>query len=241
MAQEFKIGRLRYTWAGNWEAATFYNRDAVAAFDGKTYVCVVPHTSSVFYNDYTNVEESGEINPYWVLMLEGQTWKGDWEVSTEYTLGAIVLYGGTIYKCITNHNSGLVFDFTKWSTYVEVDSRWIGNYAPSTFYYKGDTVKYGGIVYRCILQHTSTSSVTIDETKWETVHIGIEFKGQWNPDTVNYRLNDIVKYGPDLWICQEDHTSSNTFAGTMDLEDPDTTWKIWIPCLEFGNSWSDET
>jgi hypothetical protein len=241
MAQEFKIGRLRYTWAGNWETATFYNRDAVAAFDGKTYVCIVPHTSSVFYNDYTNVEESGEINPYWVLMLEGQTWKGDWEVSTEYTLGAIVLYGGTLYKCITNHNSGLVFDFTKWSTYVEVDSRWIGNYAPSTFYYKGDTVKYGGIVYRCIIQHTSTSSVTIDETKWETVHIGIEFKGQWNPDTVNYRLNDIVKYGPDLWICQEDHTSSSTFLGTMDLEDTDTIWKIWIPGLEFGNSWSEET
>ena len=241
MAQEFKIGRLRYTWAGNWETATFYNRDAVAAFDGKTYVCIVPHTSSVFYNDYTNVEESGEINPYWVLMLEGQTWKGDWEVSTEYTLGAIVLYGGTIYKCITNHNSGLVFDFTKWSTYVEVDSRWIGNYAPSTFYYKGDTVKYGGIVYRCILQHTSTSSVTIDYTKWETVNIGIEFRGQWDSDTVDYRVNDIVKYGPDLWICQEDHTSSDPFVGTMDLEDTDTTWKIWIPGLEFGNSWSDET
>jgi hypothetical protein len=241
MAQEFKIGRLRYTWKGYWQTGTFYNRDAVAAFDGKTYVCIVPHTSSVFYDDYTNVEESGEINPYWVLMLEGQTWKGDWEVSTEYTLGAIVLYGGTVYKCIANHNSGSVFDFTKWSTYIEVDSRWIGNYAPSTFYYKGDTVKYGGIVYRCTVQHTSTSSVTIDETKWETVHIGIEFKGQWNPDTVNYRLNDIVKYGPDLWICQEDHTSSSTFAGTMDLEDTDTTWKIWIPGLEFGNSWSDET
>ncbi len=238
MAQEFKIGRLRYTWRGYWETGVFYNRDAVVAFDGKTYVCIVPHTASDFYEDYTNVEESGEINPYWVLMLEGQTWKGDWAINTDYTLGAIVLYGGTVYKCIANHNSGTVFDFTKWSTYIEVNSRWVSNYTASTFYYKGDTVKYGGIVYRCITQHTSSSSVVIDLTKWEELHIGIEFKGPWDDNNVHYKVNDIVKYGPDLWICQDDHFSTATFDGTTDLNDETTTWKIWIPGLEYGSSWN---
>ena len=122
MAQEFKIGRLRYTWRGIWATATFYNRDAVAAFDGKTYVCIVPHTSTNFYDNYFNVEPSGEVKPYWVLMLDGQSWIGEWSPTTSYTISNIVLYAGTVYKCITNHTSTSTFDPTKWQIYVAVDS-----------------------------------------------------------------------------------------------------------------------
>ena len=69
MAQEFKIGRLRYTWKGVWATGTFYNRDAVVQFDGKTYVSIIPHTSTDFYEDYFNVEPSGEVKPYWTLKI----------------------------------------------------------------------------------------------------------------------------------------------------------------------------
>jgi hypothetical protein len=49
MAAEFKIGRLKFTWEGQWTPNTFYNRDAVVGYQGKTYVCLVHNTSN-----YTN-------------------------------------------------------------------------------------------------------------------------------------------------------------------------------------------
>jgi len=217
MAQEFKIGRLRYTWRGGWTTATFYNRDAVASFDGKTYVCIVPHTSSEFYDDYTNVELSGQINPYWVLMLDGQSWVGEWEATQYYTISNIVLYAGTVYKCITNHTSTLTFDPTKWQVYVAVDSQWANVYTPNTFYYKGDVTKFGGIVYKCLIEHTSGLTFYPDATKWELIYKGIEFKGDWSYDSVQYKLNDIVKFGADLWACQRNHVSGSGFDSTMEL------------------------
>ena len=217
MAQEFKIGRLRYTWRGGWTTATFYNRDAVASFDGKTYVCIVPHTSSDFYDDYTNIEPSGEVKPYWTLMLDGQSWVGEWEPANYYTISNIVLYAGTVYKCITNHTSTSTFDPTKWQIYVAVDSQWANVYTPNTFYYKGDVTKFGGIVYKCLIDHTSGITYYPDATKWELVYEGIEYKGNWSYDSVEYKLNDVVKFGPDLWICQKNHVSGSGFDGTIEL------------------------
>ncbi len=240
MAQEFKIGRLRYTWKGAWETATFYNRDAVASFDGKTYVCVVPHTSTQFYDDYFNIEPSGEVKPYWVLMLDGQSWVGEWTPTTAYTISNIVLYAGTVYKCTTNHTSTTLFDPTKWQIYVAVDSSWVNTYTPSTFYYKGDVAKFGGIVYKCNIDHQAGTNYFPDYSKWTVQYEGIEFKGEWDPDDVEYKLNDIVKYGSSLWICQFNHISSSGFDGTIDTDDSTKSWLLYIPGSEYENSWNSE-
>lgn len=238
MAQEFKIGRLRYTWRGIWATATFYNRDAVAAFDGKTYVCIVPHTSTNFYDNYFNVEPSGEVKPYWTLMLDGQSWVGEWAPTTAYTLSNIVLYAGTVYKCTTNHTSTTTFDLTKWQVYVAVDSSWVNVYTPSIFYYKGDVAKFGGIVYKCNVDHLANAAYFPDYTKWDLQYEGIEFKGEWDLNSVQYKQNDIVKYGASLWICQFNHTSSSGFDGTIDTDDSTKAWLLWIPGAEYENTWS---
>ena len=238
MAQEFKIGRLRYTWKGVWETGTFYNRDAVVQFDGKTYVSIIPHTSTGFYEDYFNVEPSGEVKPYWTLMLDGQSWVGEWEPTTAYTISNIVLYAGTVYKCIANHTSTSTFNAANWQVYVAVDSSWVNVYTPSTFYYKGDVAKFGGIVYKCNTEHQANANFFPDYTKWTVQYEGIEFKGEWDPDSVQYKTNDIVKYGPDLWICQFNHTSSLGFDATIDTADSSKAWLIWIPGSEYQNSWN---
>ena len=238
MASEFKIGRLRYTWKGVWATNTFYNRDAVASYNGKTYVCIVPHTSGDFYDDYENVEPSGEVKPYWVIMLEGTSWKGEWQPGTAYTLGAIVLYGGSVYKRTVNGPSGLTFNPANWEVYTTVNSTWIGEYEVDTLYKIGDAVKYGGNVYVCTLEHTSPT-ITTNPTysNWEFLYVGIEFKGEWDPQEVAYKINDIVKYGADLWKCNQDHLSELPFDGSNTLGDNSTAWTIWFPGLEFGSTW----
>ena len=227
---EFKIGNLRYTWKGYWNTSTFYNRDAVVAYNGKTYVCLVPHTSGAFYADAEYVDPQLGPTPYWLLMLDGTIWEGEWTPSTSYTLDNIVIYGGTVYRCTANHTSGPTINLNNWSVYVAVNSTWSGDYSSNTFYKVGEVVKYNGIVYKCIIQHTSSPATTIDNTKWQIVNSGIEYKGDW-ASGIAYRLNDVVKYNANLWIATVDHTATNPFS--------ESTWDLWIPGLEYEGAWGE--
>ena len=227
---EFKIGNLRYTWKGYWANGTFYNRDAVVAYNGKTYVCLVPHTSGNFYADAEFVDPQLGPTPYWLLMLDGTIWENEWTPSTEYTLDNLVTYGGTVYKCVVNHTSGSTINLSNWIVYIAVNSTWSGDYSSNTFYTVGEVVKYNGIVYKCIIQHTSSVATTIDNTKWQIVNVGIEYKGDWTAG-IAYRLNDVVKVNANLWIATIDHTAANQFT--------ESTWDIWIPGLEFQSAWSN--
>ena len=241
MAAEFKIGRLRYTWRGAWQTATFYNRDAVSSFDGKTYVCLIPHTSSQFYSDYTYVDPVAGNAPRWTLMLDGTAWKGEWQPLTNYTLGNIVLYGGSIYKRIVNAPSGPTFNPANWEIYIGVNSNWTGDWVSATTYTLGDIVKYGGITYKCKLQHTSALLLETDILKWDILELGIEFKGTWDPDAVRYKTNDVVKYGPDLWIANSGHLSALPFDATADISNTLTAWRLWLPGPEYTGTWNSAT
>ena len=48
---EFKISRLRFSWVGEWYDQTAYNKDQIVQYEGKAYVCLIPHDSNGFYLD----------------------------------------------------------------------------------------------------------------------------------------------------------------------------------------------
>jgi hypothetical protein len=227
---EFKIGRLRFTWAGEWTTGTFYNRDAVAQFNGKTYVCLVPHNSSTFYADLARVSPSGAQTPYWSLMLDGNAWKSGWEPTTEYALGNIVTYGGIVYICSTQHTSGASqIDLSKWTTYAQFD-KWNNAWTTATVYGLGDLVKYGGIVYRCTTNHLSGTYLEDDQSKWAVVNDGIEYKGPYAA-TTRYKVNDLVKLSADLYICTVAHNSVTLFDVTK--------WELWLPGQTNAGTWNN--
>ena len=233
MSAEFKIGRLRYTWRGYWDTNVDYNRDAVVSYNGKTYVCLFPHTSTNFYEDltYTNPVE-GDV-PRWLLMIDGRAWKQAWEPNTYYFFGNIVTYGGVVYICTDQHTSGSSqLDLSKWTTYSSFDN-WSSNWTPSSVYGLGDIVRYGGIVYRCITDHVSAATVAlgleVDQSKWEIVNAGIEYKNNWSTST-RYKANDLVKNGTDIYICTTGHTSATLFDGTK--------WELWFPGQEYTGQWN---
>ena len=163
MSAEFKIGRLRFTWKGAWAPATVYARDDVAQYQGKTYVCLIPNTSDAtsFYNDLNKITGGGS-TPYWNLIVDGKTWQGAWTgPNTVYSLGNIVIFGGVVYYCNTQHTSTtFAADSAKWTQYSE-SSMWKTNWSTGIVYGKNDVVKYGGIVYKCITNHTSAATVAL--------------------------------------------------------------------------------
>jgi hypothetical protein len=234
MAGEFKIGRLRYTWKGIWAEGVDYNRDAVAQYNGKTYLCLEPHTSQAnFYDDLRYITPEGANTPRWELVLDGRTWKQDWEPDTFYSIGNIVRYSGTVYICTVDHTSGsTVIDLANWATYSQYDN-WANEWMPATDYGFNDMVKYGGIVYRCLVDHQSSADYTLgleaDQANWEIVNSGVEYKQDWLEEA-RYKLNDLVKFGSDLYICTTYHTSTDTF----DL----TKWATWLPGEQFVNVWN---
>jgi hypothetical protein len=153
MAQEFKIGRLRFTWSGAWTPATIYAKDSVVSYQGKTYACVTANTSNAtsFYTDLN----AG----FWSLILDGKSFLGNWATTTFYSLGNIVIYEGIVYYCTTPHTSTtFASQSSNWSIYTQgvvVRQTWQSN----TVYGINDIVTYGGIVYKCIASHTSAGTI----------------------------------------------------------------------------------
>ena len=229
---EFKIGRLRFSWVGEWATGTMYNRDEIVQYNGKAYVCLDPHTASAnFYSDLNNVI------PRWTLMMTGQTWKGTWQQNTQYSLDNIVIFGGIVYKCNTEHISGLVLetDLEKWDIYAE-SKVWKDVWVYGSVYGVGDIVNYGGTTYQCIESHISAGTIDLgleaDLSKWDVYAYGVFYKGYY-ADDVRYKINDIVRFGANQYICTVGHRSTPTFNPL--------NWDLWLPGIEFENDWSDAT
>jgi hypothetical protein len=231
---------LRWEFASsNWRASTFYQLGNIVKYGSILYICVDSHTSAA-----TTALGLEQDQSKWSVILSTDNWRADWQVSYRYRVNDIVKYNSLIYRCITSHTSnastdeGLEFDQAKWTVLTKGES-WTSEWTTNRFYHLGNIVKYGGIVYRCVEAHVSADTIYIgleaDQSKWETVISGIFYRGTWANDGQRYKINDVVKYGADLWICTEYHTSTNDSALSFQTD----LWDVWIPGLEYDEDvWS---
>lgn len=247
---DFKVARIKYRWRGSWTAGEGYILDDMVSFGGKTYVCIVQHTSAEsFYTDfeYLNNDIPPAPEPRWILMTDGYRWTGDWQTSREYALGDIARYGGINYICIQRHNSSAlqnlftVNDLANWIVYVSAEN-WTGNWQVATYYKKNELVKYGGILYRCTVSHLSANLIVdgleADQSKWEIVILAEDWKGNWNTNT-RYKVNDIVKYGGIVYRCNDEHLSANSITDGLEVDSG--KWITVNDGFEFKTDWAAST
>ena len=236
---EFKLGRFKYTWKGNWANGTAYIRDDVVHFSGSSYVCIVAHTStSNFYAEFLKQDLVNNVpTPYWVKMTDGYVWRGPHSnMSVSYRIGDIVTVNGNVYICIVNHTSGGNFDADdgNWETYID-STKFRQDWANETYYELNDIVRYGGTVYRCIEAHSSAvTSIGLegDISKWDVYYSGIDFRGEYDSNT-KYKLNDLVVYKATLLRCTTAYTSDTTFD--------ETKWDIELPGEIYQGEWNANT
>ena len=93
---EFKLGRIRFIWKGDWSNATVYYKDDIVRNGGNTYVCVSGHTSA---------SEFPFDSIHWNKISDGQVWKDSWLPNTYYEQNDIVKNGGYLYIANTAHTS----------------------------------------------------------------------------------------------------------------------------------------
>jgi len=212
---EFKLDRFKYNWKGDWQSGLEYKRDDIVRVNGKTFVCVLTHTSSATFGQDLNAilpnSDPPQLQPRWILMTSGKSFIGDWQTGTAYNLGDIVLYYGTLWLCTGTHvSSDFASDADNWETFTK-GIKFVGNWEADTTYGHGAIVKYNGIVYKCLVAHTSQTTLEDNIDDWEVFFEGVLYQSSWRPDE-EYRVNDIVKYGGSLFKCTNTHTSTNEFS-----------------------------
>jgi hypothetical protein len=121
---------------------------------------------------------------------------------------------------------------------------WKGSWTASTTYYKDDIIRNGGNTYVCITGHTASLSFPDDQTNWNKISDGQEWKADWTLDTY-YKVNDIVKYGGYLYICNTAHTSANNVSDGLELDlatdSTDAKWDLYAEGFDYKADWAPST
>jgi hypothetical protein len=153
-------------------------------------------------------------------------------LGTGFTLSAT--QNGPAISTTAGTPSGLTVVIEYWVPYSS-NINWIGAWTVNTRYKLNDLVSYGGYTYVCSAGHVSANTTTLglenDSIKWAVFNAGVYYQGAWSASTVRYRVNDVVTYGADLWICTTAHTSSASFATS--------NFSLLVSGFEYMNSWSN--
>ena len=107
---DFRLGRLKFNWRGDWTAATAYVIDDIVKFGANTYVATANHTS-VSNAAQWYATDAGS----WNLHTEGIYNTGDWAAATFYKLNDIAKYGNVLYRTTDPHLSTSTFDSAKFA------------------------------------------------------------------------------------------------------------------------------
>ena len=131
---DFRLGRLKFNWRGNWTGASAYVIDDIVKFGANTFVCTANHTSVALETDWYSTDAAK-----WQLHTEGIALIGDWAASTFYKVNDIVKYGNDQYRCVTGHTSTATFgsgNFTSYVSGLKFEDSWV----VGTEYQIGDIV-----------------------------------------------------------------------------------------------------
>jgi hypothetical protein len=246
------------TWGGSWANATYYDQGSLIKYGGVVYVCTTGHTSAASTASLATTSASSTggtatltfasqvVQPFLVgatITVSGvspNNFNGTFTVTscstTQVQYALVGTYGpqsqaGTVAG---TSQLGLELNQSSWNAFATAFN-WAGPWAANTRYKTSDLVSYGGYTYICTTGHVSASTATLgleaNSGNWQVFNAGISYIGSWNTGGgVRYKLNDVVKYGADLWICTTAHTSTTTFDTAK--------FAIFINGFEFVNSWS---
>ena len=198
---DFKLGRIKFKWRGDWAISTAYLIDDIVKYGGNTYVVTSNHTSQSsianFYTDLTAAKYS--------LHTEGLFFKGGWQASTFYKLNDLVKNGAYQYRCILQHTSAGSFAIgSNWQVFTE-GLQWEDSYNAGTTYSDGDVVTYGGYTYVYINATPASGQTPTDNAYWDVVTTGFKPTGTYNFATT-YKTGDFVNYGGNSYVANANHS-----------------------------------
>ena len=220
MATILDLGKLRFHFAGEYDAATEYEMNDVVKYGGNVYV-------------YANVvKTTGNIPTtvaYWTLMIEGFKFRDVYDNATQYRVGDGVTHGGKVYICVLDTQGNTPPNVVYWSQFAD-GLQWEGTYGNSLAYQRNDLVKYGSQVY--IAKQDTTGNLPTDNVYWDQFVEGISAEGVYNAGTA-YVPGDLVAYGANIYKCIQNstgYTPTNT-----------SYWELFTTGNKFRGIWASAT
>jgi len=231
---EFRLGRLKFNWRGDWTTSTAYVIDDIVRFGATSYVCIGNHTSQGLASDFTSDAAN------WQTHTSGFDYKGEWTATTAYVVDDVVQEGGNLYICTSQHTStGLSSNWysndfpASWELYAE-GLNFRGNLTTNTYYGINDVVTFGVQDYRC----TAPFQVAADIHSKVTDPAGIGSDGFYPPaanfnafsaaynnegsyiETARYERGDIVEFKGSTYV------AIGTNPQSKQPNENETDWKF---------------
>jgi hypothetical protein len=195
MSQLIDLGKLRFYFAGDWNANTTYESNDIVKYGGNVYV-------------YTyGLKTSGNLptsTTYWALMIEGFKFKGVFNPATQYRVGDGIAHGGKVYVAVLDSTGQIPPNTTYWSQFAD-GIQYEGAYSNTTAYQKNDVVTLGGVVYIAKVDTTGNNPTNI--TYWDKLVDGISPQSVYN-DATAYVIGDLVAYGSNIYRAKVNTTGN---------------------------------
>jgi len=246
---DFRLGRLKFNWRGDWTPSTEYVIDDIVKFGANTYVVTTNHTSTANERDWYDNDLS-----YWSLHVEGIRNVGSYSAGTFYKVNDILKYGNTQYRVTAGigTTAGLQFsgDASPNVTAYVAGFNGEGPWDAGTVYETGDVVLYAGNSYVAI-QTSVQGAIPPTEltTQWDFLAQGHNAVGLTTYESgVTYYRGDLVTVGGDTY--QVDATSTENVHPTKGLSVgigstlvgvAITAWTIYNRGLRYAGSYSTTT
>ena len=197
---EFRLGRVKFNWTGDWTTSKAYLIDDIAKFGGNTYVAIENHTSTASVSDFYANDLSK-----WNVHIEGLEQKGQWQAGVYYRINDLVKFGNVVYRVTTAHTSeGTFIDATKVSEYVKGFQN-EGEWDQNNEYQSGDVVNYNGSSYVALttslagFQPPQYLGISTDPAaKWSILSDGLAGAASTYTEGTYYR-GDLVQYGGNIY------------------------------------------
>lgn len=225
-------------WRDGWTAETYYTANDLVRYGAKIYRCVDAHTSIL-----AGLEE--DISK-WEIYYTNNNWRGNYTAGSRYYQDDLVIYGGTLWRCLIGHTApsegeGILFDTSTTWTLEIPGNQFSGEWNSTVIYQRGDIVKHGGYIYVANInnlnQTPSNDIYQADEIEyWKLLSVGINFLGNWSVDS-NYKTGDVVRRGGNLYLALLD-TSITEDGSTLDYLDV-SNWEILTESKNWQGRWAE--
>ena len=197
---EFRLGRVKFNWTGDWTVSKSYLIDDIVKFGGNTYVAITNHTSTASTSNFYSNDLGN-----WNLHIEGLEQKGLWSAGVYYRVNDLVKFGNVVYRVTTAHTSeGTFIDKTKVVEYVKGFNN-EGEWDINNDYQSGDVVNYNGSSYVALttslagFQPPQYLGVSTDpNAKWSILSDGLAGAAATYTEGTFYR-GDLTQYGGNIY------------------------------------------